>query len=86
MVSEFELEDYNFSCLYIDDVLMLKTVENSCGETTRQNGSYFVKPNVIVGGHSLASQSVGVTCQLTVEKSHPSVSQLRLDFIQFEVQ
>ena len=55
------------------------TVEKSCGEVTRQNCSYFVNP-----GFPAPTMKM-LACILTVEKVHPDVSQIRLDFFTFEV-
>jgi molybdopterin-biosynthesis enzyme MoeA-like protein len=55
------------------------TVERSCGEVTRQNCSYFVNPGFPAPVMEM------LACILTVEKAHPDVSQIRLDFYTFEV-
>lgn len=55
------------------------TVERSCGEVTRQNCSYFVNPGFPAPVMKM------LACILTVEKVHPDVSQIRLDFFTFEV-
>jgi len=55
------------------------TVERSCGEVTRQNCSYFVNPGFP------APVTEMLACILTIEKVHPDVSQIRLDFYTFEV-
>jgi len=57
----------------------LFTVEKSCGEVTRQNCSYFVNPGFPAPVMEM------LACILTVEKVHPDVSQIRLDFYTFEV-
>ncbi|CAL7941194.1 unnamed protein product [Xylocopa violacea] len=51
----------------------------SCGETTSNNNTYFVNPNYPSTFDDTTS------CQLTLVKSHPSVCQFRLDFIQFNI-
>jgi len=55
------------------------SVEKSCGEVTRQNCSYFVNPGFPAPVMEM------LACILTVEKAHPDVSQIRLDFYTFEV-
>jgi molybdopterin-biosynthesis enzyme MoeA-like protein len=55
------------------------TVEKSCGEVTHQNCSYFVNPGFPAPVMEM------LACILTVEKAHPDVSQIRLDFYTFEV-
>lgn len=49
----------------------------SCGETTRENGTYFVNKGYPAGFNGTTS------CQLTVDKMSPDVCQYRLDFEQF---
>ncbi|PNF20685.1 hypothetical protein B7P43_G03027, partial [Cryptotermes secundus] len=54
-------------------------VEKSCGEVTRQNCSYFVNP-----GYPSSITNM-LACILVIEKAHPDVSQIRLDFFMFEL-
>ncbi|XP_043599019.1 uncharacterized protein LOC122574893 isoform X3 [Bombus pyrosoma] len=51
----------------------------SCGETTSNNNTYFVNPNYP------STFDGTISCQLTLVKSHPTVCQFRLDFLQFNV-
>lgn len=46
----------------------------SCGGVARDNGTYFVNPN-----HPDAYDSTG-SCQLSIQKIHPDICQMRLDF------
>ncbi|CAK9796676.1 hypothetical protein ANTPLA_LOCUS925 [Anthophora plagiata] len=54
-------------------------VTASCGETTTNNNTYFVNPNYP------STFDGTISCQLTLVKSHPTVCQFRLDFIQFNI-
>ncbi|CAK9834419.1 hypothetical protein ANTRET_LOCUS10951 [Anthophora retusa] len=54
-------------------------VTASCGETTINNNTYFVNPNYP------STFDGTISCQLTLVKSHPTVCQFRLDFIQFNI-
>ncbi|XP_033186435.1 uncharacterized protein LOC117155010 isoform X2 [Bombus vancouverensis nearcticus] len=51
----------------------------SCGETTSNNNTYFVNPNYP------STFDGTISCQLTLVKSHPTVCQFRLDFLQFNI-
>lgn len=51
-----------------------QTVMASCGGVARDNGTYFVNPN-----HPDAYDSTG-SCQLSIQKIHPDICQIRLDF------
>ncbi|XP_069685946.1 uncharacterized protein [Periplaneta americana] len=53
--------------------------ERTCGETTRQNCSYFVNP-----GYP-APISEMLACILQIEKTSSDISQIRLDFFMFEL-
>ncbi|XP_052125230.1 uncharacterized protein LOC113216579 [Frankliniella occidentalis] len=65
-------QGYGVCCLF----------EKTCGGTTRHNSTYFVSSpaaevDLPVDGY--------FNCFLTVEKIHPDVTQLRLDFLHFEL-
>lgn len=49
----------------------------TCGNTVRENGTYFVSPK-----HPDYYEGTG-SCQLTIKKMHPNICQIRLDFDQF---
>ncbi|KAK9496784.1 hypothetical protein O3M35_012977 [Rhynocoris fuscipes] len=51
----------------------------TCGQTTRQNCTYFVNPN-----YPKSYDGTG-SCQLTIQKAHPDVCQYRIDFDQFKL-
>ncbi|KAJ9595502.1 hypothetical protein L9F63_013324, partial [Diploptera punctata] len=53
--------------------------ESTCGAITKQNCSYFVNP-----GFPAPVTDV-LACILTLQKSDPAVSQIRLDFFDFEI-
>ncbi|KOC68748.1 hypothetical protein WH47_06540 [Habropoda laboriosa] len=61
--------DYGVCCI----------VTVSCGETTANNNTYFVNPNYP------STFDGTLSCQLTLIKSHPTVCQFRLDFVQFNI-
>lgn len=51
----------------------------SCGGVARENGTYFVNPK-----HPDPYDDTG-SCQLTVQKIHPDICQIRLDFDNFVI-
>ncbi|XP_055373573.1 uncharacterized protein LOC129606949 [Condylostylus longicornis] len=52
----------------------------TCGGIIRENGTYFVNPN-----HPETYDTTG-SCQVTVQKLHPDICQLRLDLDLFSIQ
>ena len=64
---------------------MTYPVEKTCGGTARYNSTYFVSS--LASEEAVAVRPVDgyYNCVLTVEKLHPDVTQLRLDFLHFEV-
>lgn len=57
----------------------LAAVMASCGGVARDNGTYFVNPS-----HPDPYDGTG-SCQLTVQKIHPDICQIRLDFDNFAI-
>lgn len=51
----------------------------TCGQTTRENCTYFVNTNFPQSYDGTGS------CQLTIHKAHPDICQFRLDFDQFNI-
>ncbi|XP_022188464.2 uncharacterized protein LOC111047104 [Nilaparvata lugens] len=55
-------------------------IQNTCGQRTNANGTYFVAGNFLdTSEHDVSA------CSLTIEKSDASVKQIRVDFIYFKV-
>ncbi|XP_034234315.1 uncharacterized protein LOC117641260 [Thrips palmi] len=66
-------QGYGVCCLF----------EKTCGGTTRHNSTYFVSsPTALEGVDAVDGY---VNCFITVEKLNPDVTQLRLDFLHFEL-
>lgn len=63
--------------MYLSNTNICIAVMASCGETVRENGTYFVNPN-----YPNQYDSTG-SCQLTILKSNPNVCQIRLDLEHF---
>lgn len=55
-------------------------MEQTCGRRTSANAAYFI------GGSFFNTSEQGVYgCSIIIDKSDPSVKQLRLDFVSFQV-
>lgn len=57
----------------------LTTVQVTCGETIRFNGTYFRNPG------APAPFSDSRACSVTVARTQPNICQLRLDFLKFDL-
>lgn len=60
-------------------ILNLFIVLQTCGGVIRENSTYFVNPN-----HPDVYDGTG-SCQVTVQKLHPDICQLRLDLDMFSI-